>query len=231
MRLMKHAALAWLLGVALVAFAGQADADVIYSSQSSFLAAAGPVSTDSFTYLAASSCSGGSACAPEKDVTFTGPITSSIPGLTYTAGSGTFFVDGPYWYTLQNTDNRILDNVPGGKITLSFSKVAYSAGFELSALFSSDPSVVINVYGAAGLMDSVTVSAPSTGAGNYFGITTTTAITMITVQSSASDYVDIGGVSVGGKAVAPEPASLTLFGAGLTGLGWLRRRKARATFD
>jgi hypothetical protein len=109
---------------------GQSYATAItYDTRAEFLDANPTVSTDNLSAL--SSIEGGG---------YTGQISSAnfpglLPGVTYTAGSGTFFIDGPNWYGLTNPTIRILDN-SGDPLTLTFATGQSAVAFDLSSLFN-----------------------------------------------------------------------------------------------
>jgi hypothetical protein len=147
-----------------------------------------------------------------------------LPGVTYTAASGGFFIDGPNWYGLSNPTNRILDN-SGETLTLSFDAGQSAVAFDLSALFNSD-TAIIDVWSASGEIGSYSVDAANSGTGDFFGISSTAPITSVTINSEvAGSNIDIGNVSFTSTPV-PEPASLAVLAVGVAGLAMTLRRRA-----
>jgi hypothetical protein len=195
-------------------------AAITYETRTEFLDANPTVSTDNLSAL--SSIAGGS---------YTGQISSGnfpglLPGVTYTAASETFFIDGPNWYGLSNPTNRILDN-SGETLTLGFAAGQSAVAFDLSALFDSD-TAIIDVWSASGEIGSYYVDAANSGAGDFFGISSTVPITSVTINSEvAGSNIDIGNVSFTPTANSvPEPASLALLSVGVVGLTMVLRRRA-----
>jgi hypothetical protein len=191
-------------------------AAITYDTRAEFLDANPTVSTDD---LSALSSVGG----------YTGPLSSAtvpglLPGVTYTATSGTFFIDGPDWMGLTNPTIRILDN-SGAPLTLTFAMGQSAVAFDLSSLFSSN-TAIIDVYGASGLMGVYDVAAANSGSGDFFGISDTVDITSVVISGEVGgSSIDIGNVSFEATPV-PEPASLALLAVGLVGLTLVARQRA-----
>jgi hypothetical protein len=143
--------------------------------------------------------------------------------FSLTASDGSYFLD--------LTDYR--DSPPFGGVTQS---IATSTGAFYSLTFylgnDSQYGIPDSILASAGLTSQVFTST-LTGSNNweletldFFASGTSTAITL--TGNSGQKYIGLDNVSVVllRAAPVPEPLTLSLFGAGLLGLGALRRRKA-----
>jgi hypothetical protein len=119
------------------------------------------------------------------------------------------------------------DPANGLDLTLDSGATAFSLGV-LSYPAPSD--VTVSIYDTASLLlGSFTVSsAPSSGVGEFFGVTTDGSDTIGSVVLSPSDgsFTGVDQIQFG-QAAAPEPGSLLMLALGLAGLGCMVRLKSR----
>jgi hypothetical protein len=110
-------------------------------------------------------------------------------------------------------------------ITVSFSVPVNRVGFDLIDNVSTTP-VVLEVYGASGLLGTVSSMDPNA----FLGFQSSENITHIAIHDSGGTFrIDNLRFEAGIGAVAPEPAALLLLATGLASLGvgsrFARRRK------
>jgi len=206
-----------------ITFSGQDDGastggpfPISSAAQAAFLASAathGPTSTITFEGLATGFYSPVAAApgvsvaisAPNFGVGFSGINNTTLGNLFgFNTTSG-----GSQWL-----------GVPGGSATFAFSTSTNSFGVWLTGLqtvFSSPTSMAVMFNDGS----SQTLFAPINvnGGAQFFGFTSTVALSSVTLQNLTSDAWGIDDVTYnGGGARVPEPASMVLVGTGLLGL-------------
>lgn len=203
-----------LLGLAasVFAYAPQAHASAIYTSQAAFDAATTGDTWINFT-----------APSPTDFLNVGSTYTDAGTGTSFTIGSSGIDVTGKNWYgtgtyakdflvgdsAAFSVANSLTINVPGGSTAF---------GFDIGGLFSA---AVFNVQLSDG--SSFAISVPASFNTSFFGFTSPSGITSLSFNTAAGETFAITD-AVTGTAV-PEPASLVLLGSGVVGMLARRRRQ------
>ncbi|HEY2009092.1 MAG TPA: PEP-CTERM sorting domain-containing protein [Rhizomicrobium sp.] len=208
-------------GFLLLAAAGSANADTMYSSQTAFNAAISGATTITFNGL-----------APAGNFVFYGTGSLTLSGVTFTGNDQMYVID-PTFYgsSYPGGDFLTSDYASPDVITATLPSVT-AVGFNLGGLF--DNSLAINAFTIL-LSDgsSFTVDVPGNesiqdGTLGFFGVTSSTPLTSIRISLPDSPaYNAIDNFEFASPSAVPEPLTLSLFGAGLAGAIAMRRRKAK----
>ena len=178
-----------------------------------------------------------STCA---DASFCTYSSGNSTGVTdWTVGSGSVDLITGYWQSPPAGGNSIdLDGNSPGSIYTTFATITgqtYLVTFEVSGNpDGGDPSKLGIVAAAANSQNfSFTTGANNHTAMNYEQVTfqftataATTTLTFTSANTGNSPYgVVLGNIDVAAAHAVPEPITLSLMGAGLAGIGALRRRR------
>lgn len=189
------------------------------------LAAAATANAAQITSASDPALSGGSVITFDD---LSNQTTSSLTqqGVTFT-GNGDLRVDNSYAGQYNTRGAEYLDNNAGGtnQLTFTFATPVSAFGFLWGA---SDDTWALNAYNASGtLIESYYLSPTnSSNAGEFYGLSDAGIAYATLTDSAPGDYVMLDNFTytAGTSQAVPEPASMVLLGAGLLGLGGLRRR-------
>jgi len=167
--------------------------------------------------------------------TTTDPFDNAIPGgvfISFDSGIDSTLAGGNLGFAL--VDNRVFDgnfdggvdgNGSGGALTLTWDFPFPVIGFAFDIFGAAF--VDVTIVGSGTFFD---ISTEIGGLNGFFGIvdavTPFSAVEFSLQNSSSFDSFEVDNlVFARAPAAVPEPATLALFGAGLLGMGFLRRRR------
>lgn len=210
-------------------------APIYYSDWSTFNAANPGLTVEDFEDWDATDTTG---FAPPVDSTSSieGVVSPGevAPGVTFalTDGTGAYFAAPGQ--SSQPTNAIGVDLPRSAGWDISFSIPVTAVALEVfqndggGDQFGFDILATVDIYGTSGLLDSVDITIPS-GAAGFFGVFTgLDEITSVVVNNTDSyDVIDNVAFGIGSGEITdvPEPATLSLFAFGLTGLALARRRR------
>ena len=149
-----------------------------------------------------------------------GAVTFAGPGMTvqsqYCGASG----DGQY-----GGGGNCIGTPLGTSFSIVFADPVSAFGFSWGA---ADQAWTMNVYGAGGLLESLSIAAQVYPHRGFIGSNGSAGnITSVYMSASSFDYIllDDFQYKSGSTSSVPEPGTLALLGIGLAGMGLMRRRK------
>jgi hypothetical protein len=218
-----------LLAVATTAVPASA-AVTGFTDRTLFVAAAGPLTTETFN-----SCAGGSSVGTNVSLSSAnpGPCGSIVAGVTFSPPAGFDNYIAPAGQSANPTIALGVDYPPGGVMTVSFSATdIFAIGADLfqnngggSQSGSASPfEVTVNFVGGSSQVFDFGVPSDT---GGFFGLTSTQAIQSVGIAET-DGFAVIDNASFSGSAGVPEPASWAMMLVGFGGLGAVLRRNRAA---
>jgi hypothetical protein len=165
--------------------------------------------------------------------TFNAPLSSTslnsvflpgeiLPGVTFNnspgASAGGLLLAKPGYAHLPSQALSVAD--PSDNLEILFGQGTTSVGLDFFALNNAS-GFDVNIYGAAGLLGTASITARADGVPVFFGVSSTAPITRLSIDvlGGSTEFIDNVAFST-----VPEPSSLTFLG--LAGsLAFIRKRR------
>lgn len=155
-------------------------------------------------------------------------VPTLVQGDVTISGGGPIRVESTYAGQYNTRGTAALDNNGGATnlLTFTFATPVSAFGFLWGA---ADDVWVLNAYDSSNtLIESYNVpTTHASNAGDFFGLSDPGIVYATLSDISGNDYVFVDNFTyvAGADQSVPEPASMALLGAGLFGMGMIRRRK------
>jgi len=205
--------------IAMTATSVQA-AFISYSDLATWQTAAGPISgSENFNGFVA-------------DVSLSATPTPLNDGISIGSTTGNGSIDV---LPIVNTNETDVDGTPVAAffntngIFMTFSSPINALGFDLKSLNDNNFRTAIEIYFGASLLDTLTPPIALGQLVQFFGFVGNAGETFTEIrfvqQGTLGDRFGLDNIKIADNAI-PEPATLAIFGLGLAGLGFMRRRRA-----
>ncbi|MDB6030647.1 MAG: protein sorting domain, cyanobacterial subclass [Verrucomicrobiales bacterium] len=226
MRLNTLLARLGLLAALSFSGAGAAPSLSYYNARSSFNTANPNLPVEDFEEGRVSGVQGEIFNAPLSSASLNSVFLSGeiLPGVTFNnspgASAGGLFLAKPGYAHLFSKALSVAD--PSDNLEILFSQRTMAVGLDFFALNSSS-SFDLNIYGAAGLLGTASVTARTDGVPFFFGVSSTDPITRLSIDTLGGPLELIDNVAFSS---VPEPSCFVLLG--LVGVLILVRTRRQA---
>jgi hypothetical protein len=196
------------------------------------------VATQTFSFLQSTIAIGGAANDYDyvtlNSATNDGLVSPGniLAGLSISATQEEISYLGPDFNGWGNTNYAVLLNLNNAADGLDFTLDPGVTAFSFGVLsFPGVSNPTVSVYDSQSLLlgSFVVPGASSSGAGEFFGVTTDGSDTIgsVVLSPSAGEFPAVDQVQFGQVSGTPEPGSILMFALGLAGLGVMVRLKSR----